>query len=160
MKFLILTAARSAEVRNLTLDEVRGDVWIVPAERMKAGVEHRVPLSSEALRVLEAAKPFEVHGAVFIGTKGKPISDMTLSALLKRRGLEARPHGFRSSFRTWCAEAIDVPREIAEVALAHVAGGKVERAYRRTDYLDQRRDLMSRWANFVTEASGMRGAAE
>ncbi len=149
MKLLILTAARSAEVRQLRVDELEGDVWVIPAERMKGGKEHRVPLSNEALKVLEAAKPFERNGHLFIGRQGKPISDMTLSALMKRRGLAARPHGFRSSFRTWCAETTDAPREIAEAALAHISGGAVERAYRRTDYLEQRRDLMERWAEYV-----------
>ena len=150
MKFLILTAGRSGEVRKLSLSEIQADVWIVPAGRMKGGHEHRVPLSSEAMRVLEAALPFERGGFPFVGNQGKPISDMTLSALMKRRQLAARPHGFRSSFRTWCAEATDAPREVAETALAHVVGGSVERAYRRTDYLEQRRDLMERWAEHVT----------
>jgi integrase len=149
MKLLILTAARSAEVRKLHVDEVHDDVWIIPAERMKGSKEHRVPLSQEALKVIELARPFGRGGHPFVGRQGKPISDMTLSMLMKRRGLEARPHGFRSSFRTWCAEKTDVPREIAEAALAHISGGAVERAYRRTDYLDQRRDLMEMWAIHV-----------
>ena len=120
---------------------------------MKGGKEHRVPLSDEALRVIEAARPFAVGRHVFIGRQGKPISDMTLSMLMKRRGMEARPHGFRSSFRTWCAEATDTPREIAETALAHVSGGRVELSYRRTDYLEQRRELMERWADHVNGAT-------
>ena len=153
MQLLILTATRSAEVRNLRLDEIQDDVWVIPAERMKAGREHRVPLVPEALRVLDKAARFERNGHPFIGNTGKPISDMTLSALMKRRGLQARPHGFRSSFRTWCAEATDVPREVAETALAHVVGGSVERAYRRTDYLDLRRELMERWAGHVAGAA-------
>jgi len=154
MRFLILTAARSGEVRNLTLDEIHDDVWVIPADRMKAGKEHRVPLSSAARKILEEAKQFERHGHVFVGNRGKPISDMTLSALLKRRGLEARPHGFRTSFRTWCAEATDTPREIAETALAHISGGAVELAYRRTDYLDRRKELMEEWAAYVTSECG------
>jgi len=81
------------------------------------------------------------------------ISDATMSRMMDRRGLVARPHGFRSSFRTWCAEATDAPREIAESALAHVVGGSVERAYRRTDYLEQRRELMEQWAALVTKGS-------
>jgi integrase len=152
MRFLILTATRSGEVRNLILDEIHDDVWVIPAERMKAGKEHRVPLSSAAQTILEEAKQFERHGHVFVGNLEKPISDMTLSAVLKRRGLEARPHGFRTSFRTWCAEETDTPREIAETALAHISGGTVELAYRRTDYLDRRRELMVQWAEYVTSA--------
>ncbi len=150
LRFLILTAVRSAEVRFLHVDEFQDDIWVIPAERMKGGKEHRVPLSAEALEIIELAKPFEYKGHLFVGQKGQPISDMTLSMLMKRRGLEARPHGFRTSFRTWCAEMTDVPREIAEAALAHVSGGAVERAYRRTDFLDRRRDLMSLWAQHVT----------
>ena len=157
MRFLILTAARSGEVRNLTLDEVRDDLWVIPAERMKAGKEHRVPLSAAAQAVLLEAKRFARHGQVFIGNRGKPISDMTLSAVLKRRGLEARPHGFRTSFRTWCAEATDTPREIAETALSHISGGTVELAYRRTDYLDRCRALMEIWAAHVTRSGASNG---
>ncbi len=153
LRFLILTAARSGEVRNLTLDEVHNDLWVIPAERMKAGKEHRVPLSSAAQLVPQEAKRFERQSHVFVGNRGKPISDMTLSAVLKRRGLEARPHGFRTSFRTWCAEATETPREVAETALSHISGGAVELAYRRTDYLDQRRESMERWAGHVTGES-------
>ena len=150
LRFLILTAARSAEVRLFNLNELKGDVWVIPAERMKAGKEHRVPLSREALAVLQAAQPFECKGYLFNGNKGTPISDMTLSMFMRRQGLDARPHGFRSSFRTWCAEATDVPREIAEAALAHITGSEVERAYRRTDYLERRVELMQRWADHVS----------
>ena len=153
LRLAILTAVRSAEVRFLHLDELQGDVWVIPAERMKGGKEHRVPLSDEALKVIRQATPFEQEGHFFVGQKGQPISDMTLSMLMKRRGLDARPHGFRTSFRTWCAEMTDVPREVAEAALAHVSGGAVERAYRRTDFLDRRRDLMTLWAAHVTGGS-------
>ncbi|MCL5779089.1 tyrosine-type recombinase/integrase [Limibaculum sp. FT325] len=150
MRLLILTAARSGEIRLMREEELSGDLWIVPAERMKGGIEHRVPLSDEALRVVEAARQQARNGYLFPGQRAKPISDMTLTALMKRRGMEERPHGFRSSFRTWCAEATDTPREIAETALAHVSGGKVELSYRRTDYLEHRRALMQRWADHVT----------
>jgi integrase len=150
LKLLILTAVRSAEARFLHLDEIEGDVWTIPAQRMKTAREHRVPLSQCALEVLTEAKKFAVNGHPFVGPRGKPLSDSTLSALMKRRGLEARPHGFRSSFRTWCAEATETPEAVAESALAHTVGSAVERAYRRTDHLDQRRTLMERWAAFVT----------
>ncbi|GGE57504.1 tyrosine-type recombinase/integrase [Actibacterium pelagium] len=150
LRLLILTAARSAEIRNLNLSEIDSDVWTLPAERMKAGREHRIPLSKEALRTIEEAMPFEREGFLFPGTRKGVISDATWTQIMKRRGMEARPHGFRSSFRTWCAEATDTPREVAETALAHVVGGAVERAYRRTDYLDQRRELMERWADHVS----------
>ncbi|HSF91896.1 MAG TPA: integrase arm-type DNA-binding domain-containing protein [Paracoccaceae bacterium] len=151
LRLLILTAARSAEVRNIHLDEIREDVWTIPEERMKAGREHRIPLSSEALKVIEAAMPFERGGVLFPGARKGVISDATWTQIMKRRGMVERPHGFRSSFRTWCAEATDTPREIAETALAHVVGSSVERAYRRTDYLEQRRELMEGWAQHVTK---------
>ncbi|WP_430936555.1 tyrosine-type recombinase/integrase [Rhodovulum sp. YNF3179] len=150
LRFLILTAVRSTEARLFNFAELQGNIWSIPGDRMKGGKEHRVPLSDEALQILEDARAFENDGFPFIGNKGKPLSDMTLSQLMKRRGLNSRPHGFRSSFRTWCAEMTDTPREVAEAALAHISGGKVERAYRRTDYLDLRRDLMARWADHVT----------
>lgn len=147
LRLLILTASRSSEVRFCHLDEIEGDLWTIPAARMKGGAEHRIPLSGEAQAVIEQAKAFERGGYLFPNVRKGVISDATMSRFMERRGLEARPHGFRSSFRTWCAEATEVPREVAETCLAHVVGGSVERAYRRTDYLEQRRDLMERWAN-------------
>ena len=121
---------------------------------MKAGREHRVPLSDAALEVIEHARPLARGGLLFPGRGQGPISDMTMTALMKRRGLEARPHGFRSSFRVWCAEATDTPREIAEAALAHSIAGKVEAAYQRSDHLERRRNLMARWADHVQGRSG------
>ena len=106
------------------------------------------------MRVIEAAMPFARAGMLFISPRGKPLSDMTLSMYMKRRGMNELRHGFRSSFRTWCAEATDTPREIAETALAHISGSAVERAYRRTDYLEQRRVLMERWADHVVGGTG------
>lgn len=146
LRLLILTATRSSEVRFCHVDEIGDDLWTIPAERMKGGVAHRIPLSGEAQAVIEQAKAFERGGYLFPNVRKGVISDATMSRFMERRGLEARPHGFRSSFRTWCAEATEVPREVAETALAHVVGGSVERAYRRTDYLEQRRELMEGWA--------------
>ncbi|MHA7826912.1 MAG: tyrosine-type recombinase/integrase [Roseovarius sp.] len=157
LRLLILTGLRSKPIRFCRLDQMDGDVWIVPAENMKSQKgqeqEFRVPLSKEALAVIEQAKPFERDGFLFPSTRKGVLSDATMSAFMKRRGLDARPHGFRSSFRTWCAEATTTPEHIAEAALAHVSGTKVARAYRRTDYLDQRRALMERWADHVTGES-------
>lgn len=150
LRFLILTAARSSEVRYLHEREIVGDTWVIPAERMKGGKEHRVPLSSEAQAVLKQAAPYMRDGHLFPSVRKGVISDATMSRMMERRGLEARPHGFRSSFRTWCEEATKTRREVAETALAHVSGGSVERSYRRTDYLDKRRILMESWANHVT----------
>ena len=154
LKLVILTACRSGEVRGLLLDEIKGDTWLIPAQRMKAGREHRVPLSDAALEVIEHARPLARGGLLFPGRGQGPISDMTMTALMKRRGLEARPHGFRSNFRVWCAEATDTPREIAEAALAHSIAGKVEAAYQRSDHLERRRNLMARWADHVLGRSG------
>ncbi|NKX44881.1 tyrosine-type recombinase/integrase [Roseicyclus persicicus] len=152
LRLLILTATRSSEVRFCHLDEIDGYVWTIPAPRMKAGKEHRVPLSEEAQAVVAQASAFERDGFLFPNVREGVISDATMSRFMERRGLEARPHGFRSSFRTWCAEETDMPREVAETALAHVVGGSVERAYRRTDYLEQRRELMEQWAKHVASS--------
>ena len=150
LRLLILTAARSSEIRFINLSEIEDDVWTIPADRMKTGKEHRIPLSTEALAVIAQATPFERDGFLFPNVRKGVISDATMSRYMERQGLEARPHGFRSSFRTWCAEATDTPREVAETALAHVVGGSVERAYRRTDYLEQRHAVMESWAAHVT----------
>jgi integrase len=154
LRLLILTALRSCPVRFCRLDQIEGNIWTVPAENMKSQkgkeVEFRVPLSQEALAVVEQAAPHARGGFLFPSVRKGVISDATMSNFMKRQGMEARPHGFRSSFRTWCAEVADVPREIAETALAHVSGNAVERAYRRTDFLERRVILMERWAQHVT----------
>lgn len=154
LRLLILTAMRSKPIRFCRLDQIDGDVWTVPAENMKAQLgqeeEFRVPLSGEALAVIEQAKPLARDGYLFPSVRKGVLSDATMSALMKRRGMDARPHGFRSSFRTWCTEAAKVHGDIAEAALAHTVGTKVSRAYNRTDVFDMRRPLMARWANHVT----------
>ena len=153
VKLLILTATRSAEVRGLRPEEVAGDVWTVPAGRTKSGREHRVALSREALAVIEAARPYARDGTLFASQRGGRgvLSDQAVLAFMRRQGVAGKPHGFRTSFRTWCAET-GVPREVAEAALAHAVDGStvVERVYRQTDFLEQRRALMSRWAGYVT----------
>lgn len=153
VEFLILTAARSGEVREARWDEINliDEVWTVPAARMKAGREHRVPLTTRCLSILREVRPLaRSDGYVFPGARqGRPLSDMSLSAVLKRMKLsQFTIHGFRSSFRDWAGEASEFPREIAEAALAHVVGGPVERAYRRGDALERRRVLMQAWADF------------
>jgi integrase len=158
LRLLILTGVRSTPLRTLRLDQLEGDVWTVPAEAMKgrkgATVDFRVPLSQEAQRIIELARPHARGGFLFPNTRGGVISDMTLSRMMERRGLEARPHGFRTSLRTWLAESTDAPHEVAEAMLAHVTDGGVVRAYRRTDYLEQRAKLAARWANHVTGGAG------
>jgi integrase len=158
LRLLILTALRSKPIRFANLAHIDGEVWTVPAEYMKAqkgkANDFRVPLSTEALAVIETARPFARDGFLFPNVRRGVISDATMSRYMERLGMDARPHGFRSSFRTWCAEATEVPREVAEAAMAHGTGGKVELAYRRTDFLDQRRVLMERWADQVTGGTG------
>ena len=156
LRFLILTAARSGEVRGARWSEfdLENGVWAVPGERMKAKMDHRVPLTAEALAALDAARGLDPD-LVFPGQRrGKPMSDMTLTAILRRmeRG-DFTAHGFRSTFRDWAAERTSAPREIAELCLAHFVGNAVERAYRRSDLFDKRRDLMDRWARWCCPAS-------
>ena len=158
LQLLVLTAVRSFPLRNIHESQIDGAVWTIPAESMKgrlgATQEFRVPLSEEAHRVIENARKFSRDGYLFAGVRKGVISDMTMSAYMKRRGIEARPHGFRSSFRDWCAEATNTPREVAETALGHVSGGSVERAYRRTDFLEHRQVVMERWSQFLLASSG------
>jgi len=148
--FSILTACRSGEVRAATWDEIdeTADLWSIPAHRMKAQKEHRVPLAAEMIDVLDRVRPHAREGFVFPSQRKGCVSNMAMGMLMRRRGLEYRPHGFRSSFRDWCAEKTDVPREVAEACLAHTTGSEVERAYRRTDFLDRRRDLMQKWTAY------------
>lgn len=158
LRLLILTGVRSAPLRNIRIDQIEGDVWTVPAEAMKgrkgATDAFRVPLCGEAQRIIGLARPHARNGFLFPNTRGGVISDMTLSRHMERRGLEARPHGFRTSLRTWLAEATNAPHEVAEAMLAHVVDGSVVRAYRRTDYLEQRQVLASRWGDHVTGGVG------
>jgi integrase len=154
LRFLMLTAARSGEVRGCRWSEIDLDqrLWMIPAERMKAGREHRVPLSDAAMAVLTEVAPLRRGEMVFEGLKaGRPLTDVTLKNVLRRLGHgDVTVHGFRSTFRDFCAEATKFPREVAEMALAHQVGSAVERSYRRTDLLDQRRPLMQRWAAYLT----------
>jgi integrase len=122
--------------------------------RKGATDDFRVPLSTEAQRIIELAKPHARNGFLFANARQGVISDMTLSRMMERRGLEARPHGFRTSLRTWLAEATDAAHEVAEAMLAHTVDGGVVRAYRRTDYLEQRAKLAERWADHVTGGAG------
>ena len=156
-EFLVLTAARSGEVRGASWSEIdmEAATWTIPGERMKGGREHRVPLSSRALAILVEARTLDDgSGLVFPATGGrKPISDSALSKLLRELGIDAVPHGFRSTFRDWCAESARVPREVAEACLAHVVKG-VEGAYARSDLLDLRCELMVRWAAYLATDAG------
>lgn len=150
LEFAILTAARSGEVRGATWAEIDLDaaLWIVPGERMKSGKEHRVPLSRAAVALLKRVPRMVGTNLVFPSAKGGKLSDMTIGAVMRRMELEAVPHGFRSTFRDWAAERTNYPNELAEMALAHSIGNKVEAAYRRGDMLEKRRRMMEDWARF------------
>lgn len=156
LEFAVLTAARSGEVRGANWAEIdlEAAVWTVPKERMKAGKEHRVPLNTQAIKLLEAMPRIEGTELVFPAPRGGQLSDMALTALTRRMnfrddaGRVCVPHGFRSSFRDWVFERTDYPRDLAEAALAHALENKVEAAYRRGDALERRRAMMQAWANY------------
>jgi integrase len=150
LEFVILTAARSGEVLGMKWGEVDflSGLWTVPASRMKAGREHRVPLSAAAVALLDKLPRDGEH--VFVGGRRLRLSSMAMHALLLRmKRTDITIHGFRSSFRDWCGEQTNYPREIAETALAHAVGDAVERAYARGDALEKRRALMTAWANYI-----------
>jgi integrase len=156
LRFAILTAARSGEVRGALWAEIdlEAAVWIIPADRMKAAVEHRVPLSRSAFELLYSVKGLSPN-LVFpapSSSSGRPrqLSDMTLTAALRRLKVNAVPHGFRSTFRDWAEEATHYPHEVKEAALAHVVRNKTEAAYRRSDLFEKRREMMDLWAHYVT----------
>jgi len=151
LEFVILTAARTGEAIGATWDEIAGDVWTIPAARMKSGREHRVPLSDAALALL-SKMPREGQ-YLFAGMRpNSHLSDTTMLKLLERMGrADLTTHGFRSSFRDWVAERTNYPRDIAEAALAHAISDKTEAAYRRGDALDKRRRLMAEWAKYCSE---------
>ncbi len=160
LEFAILTAARSGEVLGARWGEIdlAAKVWTVPAARMKAGIEHRVPLSDRALVILEEVAKLrpddEPDGFVFPGRKpGRGLSSMALEMVLRRMDLDVTPHGFRSSFRDWAGEETSFPRDVAEAALAHTLKDKVEAAYRRGDALEKRRKLMAGWSGFCERSS-------
>lgn len=157
LRLLILTCPRSNPLRHLHVDQIDDDVWTIPGEAMKGRKgktpDFRVPLSDEALSIITELVPRSREGFLFPNVRKGVISDATMSRYMERQGLEARPHGFRTSFRTWAAETTETPREVAEMVLSHETGSKVELAYKRTDFLEKRRVLMQRWADFVTGKS-------
>lgn len=160
LQFAIFTAGRSGEVRGATWEEIdtQAATWLIPASRMKGGEAHTVPLSAEALAILDQVRTFRSGRKgepVFPGFKGQPLSDATLSKALRVAGGGiATVHGMRSAFRDWVAEKMPtVPGDVAEAALAHAIPNRVEAAYRRTKYLDQRRALMEKWAEYLSGVS-------
>lgn len=167
LEFLILTAARSGEARGARWEEIDMDakIWEIPASRMKMKRPHRVPLSARALEILaeaDALRSFYFPGAdpddsqlIFPGLRpGKPLSDMTLSKLVRELGFPVHVHGFRTSFRTWAQERTTIAHEVAEAALAHTVGNSVTQAYARSDLFEKRRELMERWAAYLRPVPG------
>ena len=149
LRFLILTVARTSEVRFATFAEIESNVWVIPPERTKTNKEHRIPLSDEAQTIIKQARHNHTHPYLFPTSRGKPMSDATMSRFMEREGYEARPHGFRATFRTWVEETTDTPYEVKESALGHQVGSEVERAYQRSDLLGRRNGLMTEWAYFL-----------
>lgn len=158
LRFLVLTAARSGEARGACWSEINLDagIWTVPAERMKAKRAHRAPLTPQAIAVLREPEALrDGSDLMFPGTrKGRPLSDMTLSKLVKELGFDVHIHGFRTSFRTWAQERTSFAREVAEAALAHTVGDAVERVHARSDLLDKRRCMMETWADCLDRSDG------
>ena len=150
LEFAILTAARSGEVRGATFLEIdrAAKVWIVPADRMKAGKEHRVPLSARSLEILAIAKAMDADSKYLFSINGKPLSNMAMPMALRRAGMDVTVHGFRSSFRDWVSEETGHPSDVAEMALAHKIASSVEASYRRGNLMARRRRLMDDWEKY------------
>ena len=152
-EFMVLTAARPGEVRKAEWGDIdlHSRTWTIPAERMKAEREHRVPLPERAVEILTEARGLDDgSGLVFPSRNGKPLSDMTHLKLLRRLGISCVPHGFRSSFRDWAAERTDAPHAVMEASLAHVVSNTTEAAYFRSDLFEKRRELLAQWAAFLS----------
>lgn len=149
--FLILTATRPNEVRRAQWSDIDLDaeIWTIPAERMKAGKAHRVPLTEPAIGLLRSIPRFEGNDFVFQGRANKPLSDMSMVLLMRRMKVDAVPHGFRSTFSDWAAECTSYPLELREMALAHTIANKTQAAYQRGDMFERRRALMADWAAFI-----------
>ncbi len=157
LRLMILTTVRSTALRAATFDEIEGDVWTVPAERMKGAEgrvsDFRVPLSTAALRIISVCEEYRTSKFLFPSSHAnKSISDVAIHKTMNRLEETGRPHGFRTSFRTWVQDTNSASFDVAETALAHIVGNKVERTYARSDLLDQRRVVMQKWSDFVTGA--------
>jgi integrase len=152
LRFLMLTAARTGEIRFARHSDIESRVLVIPPAHTKTGSEHRIPLTHEACRVLEAAKIAPEQEFLFPSPRGKPMSDATLSRHMEREGHEFRPHGFRATFRTWAEEQTDAEFEVKETILGHKVGSKVERAYQRSNLLQKRSALLQKWNDFLTAA--------
>ena len=151
LEFTILNASRTGEVIGGLRSEVNDDIWIIPSSRMKAKKEHRVPLSARSLEILAIAKAMDADSKYLFSINGKPLSNMAMPMALRRAGMDVTVHGFRSSFRDWVSEETGHPSDVAEMALAHTIGNKVEAAYRRRDLLEKRRLLMNDWQAYCCQ---------
>ena len=150
LEFTILNASRTGEVIDGLRTEVMGDIWTIPASRMKARKEHRVPLCQRSLDILAIAKAMDGESKYLFSVKGKKLTNMAMPMMLRRAKVDATVHGFRSSFRDWVSEETNHPSEVAEMALAHTITNTVERAYRRKDLLEKRRLLLSDWDSYCS----------
>ena len=153
LRFLILTLARTSEVRVATFDEIDEGIWTLPPERTKTGRERRIPLTDEALKVLARCRDLSQNEFLFPAYKGKPLSDMAMSALMKREGYAARPHGFRATFRTWAEECTDAPFEVKEAMLGHAVDLGVVGAYQRSDRFEARKALATKWSESLFDGT-------
>ena len=151
LRFLMLTVARTTEIRGARFCEINEDIWSIPAERTKSGREHRIPLTEEAMHVVAAAQVSKDQDVMFPSPTGKIMSDAAMSRFMEREGYTARPHGFRATFRTWVEEQTDTPFEIKESALSHKVDSGIVEAYQRSDRLEKRRKLMEAWTDFLCQ---------
>lgn len=156
LQLQILTAGRSGEARGARWSELDlvNAVWVIPKERMKAKREHRIALPRQAVELLQQQPRIDDSDLVFPSSRNTPLSDMTLTAVMRRLKRSEVPHGWRSTFRDWVGDCTEYPSELAEIALAHAVGSKVEQAYRRGDMLEKRRSMMQEWADFLTTQAG------
>lgn len=150
LEFAILNASRTGEIIDGLRAEVIGDIWTIPASRMKARKEHRVPLTQRSLDILAIAKAMDGESKYLFSVKGKKLTNMAMAMMLRRAKVDATVHGFRSSFRDWVSEETNHPSEVAEMALAHTISNKVEAAYRRKDLLEKRRTLLLDWESYCS----------
>jgi len=149
LRFLMLTVARTSEIRFATYAEIEDNIWTIPKERTKTKQIHRIPLTDEALAVIRQAKTQPDQTLLFPAASGKPLSDAAMAKFMKDQKMTARPHGFRSTFRIWAEENTDAPYEVKEGCLGHTVGSEVERAYQRSDLLGRRRRLMREWFSYL-----------
>ena len=149
LQFLMLTLARTSEIRLMTFDEIKGDVWTLPAARTKTNALRRIPLVSEAMKIVERCRERSSNEYLFPGYKNKPMSDMAMSKFMADNGHVARPHGFRATFRTWVEETTDTLFELKEAVLGHAVDSEVVEAYQRSDRFKKRRVLMEEWEGFL-----------